>query len=182
MKRHMLKLSVGMMMALGSYAWASDAETSATAGSNRFSRNGNASATARYEGDVGFANTQSRSGRVNTARGVAVGFDENGLSLSVSNAVASRNGLGVATNFNLSIGRDGSVSHSGGSAVTAGGLRQDVSAGGSAGSHRGGSTATSFARGDTGRFGTSRAHVYSHSQRGERRVVRPVRVVRVIRR
>ena len=109
-----------------------EAETSATAGGNRYRSNGTAAATARYTADIGFARTRSRSGRISTARGIAVGFDENGLTLSASHAVAGRFGLAVATNFNLSIGTDGSVSLSHGGAVAIGPAHRSASAGGRA--------------------------------------------------
>jgi hypothetical protein len=89
-------------------AWASDAETSASAGRTHLG-GGSASATARYEGDVGFARTQSTSGAVSSARGVAVGLDEDGLSLSISRAVSTPRGPAIATNFSLSIGTDGGL-------------------------------------------------------------------------
>lgn len=159
-------------------ALASEAETSATAGSNRFNRNGTAAATARYEGDVGFARTDTRSGRVNLARGVAVGFDEDGLSLSVSNAIAGRFGPGLATNFNLSIGLDGEVSHSTGVAVTHAPIHQTVSAGGSTTASRFGGGSTSVANGFTDPFGTARATTHSYSSGKSRPGLEGHRVVR----
>jgi hypothetical protein len=110
-------------------ACASDAETSATATGNR-GRSGSATAAARYEGDTGFARTDTRTGRVNVARGVAVGVDEDGVSLSVSLAVAPQVGLGLATTFNMTIDRDGDVATSVGSALAFGGTSRTVTAGG----------------------------------------------------
>lgn len=161
-------------------ALASDAATSATAGSRP--GGGTAAATAHYEGDVGFARTNTRSGAVNIARGVAVGFDEDGLSLSVSNAVATRNGPAVATNFNLSIDRDGDVSHSSGIAVARGPVEQSASAGGSVGTGLDARPATSVASGRTDLYGSVYAatqaqdvRVLRSAQRDDdRRVVRPV--------
>ncbi len=177
-----------MMAALAGVAFAGEAETSATAGSSRYGP-GNAAATARYEGDHGFARTDTRSGNVNLARGVAVGVDEDGLSLSLSNAVATRHGPAVATNFNLSIGRDGEVSHSGGVAVADGPVHRSATAGGAAFSDRHDSGALSYASGRTDPRGTVRAETRSESHRpvilphrGERRAAQPVRVVRRIER
>ena len=146
---------------LASMAFASDAATSATAGSNSFRRSGTSAATARYDGRVGFARTDTRSGRINLARGVAVGADRNGVTLSVSNAIAPRFGPAVATNFNLGISRDGTVSKSRGTSVSFGPFKRSATAGGSVNTHRRGSGATSFAGGRSDRFG--RVHATSHS-------------------
>jgi hypothetical protein len=116
-----IKMNLAAAMTLAGFslfaaaAFASDAETSATAGPGRYGT-GTAGATAHYEGDYGFARTDSRTGQVNVARGVAVGVDEDGISLSLSNALAPRYGPAVATNFNMSIGADGRVSSSTGRA------------------------------------------------------------------
>ncbi len=109
----MILSAIGLWMA--GAAIASDADTSATAGPGRYGT-GTAAATAHYEGDYGFARTDSRTGAVNLARGVAVGVDEDGISLSLSNALAPRYGPAVATNFSMSIGTDGRVSTSTGRA------------------------------------------------------------------
>ena len=151
-------------------ARASEAETSATAGSSRFERDGTASASARYEGDVGFARTQSTSGRISGARGVAVGVDEEGLSLSVSRAIAPQRGPALATSFNLSIGRDGQVSGSTGLSVARGPLYRSATAGGQAQASRYGGTASAIASGRTDRFGHVRASTHA-SDSGPRRPV-----------
>lgn len=153
-------------------ALASDAQTSATAGSNSFRPNGTAAATARYEGKVGFARTQSQSGRLNLARGVAVGVDKNGLSLSVSHAVAPRLGPAVGSNFSLSIGRDGEVSKNHSIAVAHGPFEREVTVGGQAGSGRFGSTASGIASGRTDPFGRVQANSDSHVSRPLARVAR----------
>ena len=176
-------------LSAASTALGSDAETSATAGSSRYQRDGTAQATARYEGDVGFARTDSHSGSVNLARGVAVGVDRDGLSLSVSQAVAPRNGSAVATNFNLSIGRDGRVSGSTGLSVADGPQRRSATAGGQASADPRRSGASSFASGSTDRNGTVRAVTRAdnyrprivHVHRVERRQPVPVRSVRILR-
>jgi hypothetical protein len=161
-------------------AWAGDAETSAMAGSG-FGRPGTAAATAAYEGDLGFARTRTRSGPLSVARGVAVGVDEDGLSLSVSNAIAARRGLALATNFNIEIERDGDVSFSTGRAVSRGPLFREASVGGFAGNNRGHGVASSFAAGNSDPFG--RVHAVTHSVSREarpefRRLSRPVIVIR----
>ena len=151
-------------------AWASEAETSASAGSSRYRNSGTAVATARYSGDVGSARTQSRSGKVSVARGVAWGLDKDGLSLSVSNAVAPKRGPAVATTFNLSIGRDGRVSHSAGLAISKGPIRRSASAGSSVSTKRHAGGATAFATGKSDRFGRVRAVTQSRQHQPRRSV------------
>ena len=159
-------------------ALASDAATSASAGSTRGQRNGTAAATASYQGDVGFARTQSRSGSVNTARGVAVGVDANGLTLSISRALATRTGSAVATNFNLSIGRDGRVSGSTGIALARGPLRSSASAGGQASTDGRNATAISQASGKSDAFGQASASTRSFSTKARTQPV-PIKRSRV---
>ena len=154
-------------------ALASDATTSATAGSNLWQRNGTANATANYNGQIGFARTQANSGRVNSARGVAVGVDRDGISLSVSNAVASRFGPAVATNFNMTIGRNGEVARSGGISVANGPLQRSATAGGTSGVTRGVPHATAQATGTSDRFGRVQSNVHAKTTRAYRRA--PVR-------
>ena len=170
-----------LALLLPASTFASDAETSASAGSTRGSDT--AMATARYAGDVGFARTNTRTGRINLARGVAVGVDENGLSLSLSSAIAPRSGPALATNFNFSIGRDGQTSTSVGTAIASGSRDRTVSAGGSTTTQRNGTT-MSMASGRTGRGGTVQAHTESHSTRGLRVLARsdrtPERKPRVV--
>ena len=162
MKRFATFTALLAAVMLSATALASDARTSASAGSRRHQRNGTAAATAHYQGQLGFARTNARSGPVSSARGVAVGVDESGLSLSVSHAVAPRRGPAVAANFNLSIGNDGRVSGSTGLSLASGPLYRSASAGGRAGTGRFGSTAVSRASGKTDGFGrvfaTTRAH------------------------
>ena len=156
MKPRQLLATLLVSMTCLATALASEAETSATAGSNRDQRNGTAAATARYEGTIGFARTNTRSGRLSTARGVAVGVDENGLSLSVSQALAPRNGPAIATNFNLSLGRDGSVSGSTGMSRASGPIHRSATASGRTGTGRN-QGATSLASGTSDRFGRVKA-------------------------
>ena len=72
---------------------------------------------------------------------MALGVDRNGLSLSVSTAIAPNSGPALATTFNVSIGTRGDVSHSVGQTVATGGASRTVSAGGST------STATRYSSG-----------------------------------
>ncbi|MCC6359230.1 MAG: hypothetical protein IT450_10830 [Phycisphaerales bacterium] len=127
-------------------AMAGDARTSAEA-SNGLLRDGSATATAQYQGKAGFAQTASHSGRVNTARGVAVGVDKQGMTLSVSNAVAPKIGPAVAVNFNIGIDRDGDVTKSRSIVVAKGPLLKKVSAGGEVHNGRRDDSTRSFAGG-----------------------------------
>lgn len=160
------------MLAVATPALASDAWTSASATNNR-GRPGTATATAGYTGDQGFARTQTRSGGFTLSRAVAVGVDEDGLSISVSNALAPRNGPAIATTFNLSIDLDGGVSRSGGAAVAVGGIDRSVSAAGRAAAPRGAPIAIAAAGGRTSWGGGVRSNVHSGQELpAVRRVIR----------
>jgi len=151
-------LTTGLITSmLSAAALASDAETSASASSSRYQRNGTAAASARYDGQLGFARTRTRSGRINLARGVAVGIDRSGVSLSVSNAIAPKLGPAIGTSFNISIGRDGQVSASRGLSVSQGSAYRSATAGGRASTGRHGRAASALASGKTGRFGRVQA-------------------------
>ena len=126
-------------------ALASDAATSATAGTRP--NGGDAVATAAYDGRIGFARSNAHSGRVNAAKGVAVGVDKNGISLSVSAALATKLGPAVAANFNMTIDRDGDVSRSTGLAVAKGPFLREATAGGSTHAGRSGVGSTATATG-----------------------------------
>jgi len=149
-------------------AFASEAETSAGATSGRRGQSGTANGTARYSGDLGFARTDSRTGAINAARSVAVGVDQDGLSLSVSTAVAPRRGTAVATNFNMSIGTRGDVALSTGSAHATGGRQRGVSVVGNTRTTRHDAGATSVAQGKTSRGGTTRVATRSEHHRVRR--------------
>jgi hypothetical protein len=173
MKRNAILTATMTMMTLAAAdVFASDAETSATAGGSRYQHNGTAQATASYEGDVGFARTNTQSGSVNLARGIAVGVDQSGLSISVSQAVAPRGGSAVAATFNLSIDRDGQVSRSRGVTVADGPIQRSATAGGRVGTDRYGSTATAFASGRTDRFGRVQVNTDSEQYQPRRVLVR----------
>ncbi|MGD8454566.1 MAG: hypothetical protein PVJ57_22355 [Phycisphaerae bacterium] len=162
MKRLALITATLATMSLAATSFASDADTSASATNARRGSAGTATATAHYTGTVGFARTDTRSGSTNLARGVAVGFDRDGLSLSVSEAIAPRLGPAVATNFNLSIGRNGEVSGSMGRVVATGSGERSVTAGGGSGAGRLATPSVSYATGRTGATGnvtaTTRAY------------------------
>lgn len=176
MLRGWVSLSTLWLGAWATPAMASDAATSATAG--RGPGGGNAAATARYEGEVGFARTNTQTGRVNLARGVAVGIDDDGLSLSISNAIATSHGPAVASTLNLSIDRDGSVATSSGVSVANGPIQREATAGGQTSTGRGGATAQALASGRTDRFGQVRATTHSESRRPAFVEPRRVRVLR----
>ena len=155
-------------------AWASEADTTATVSGGR-GRSGSAAATTHYEGDAGFARTDTRTGRVNLARGVAVGVDEDGISLSFSLAIAPLNGPAFATNFNLSFERDGDVATSFGNVLASGGTSRTVSVGGGSSTTPYGANATSMASGKTTHGGIVRATTHSNDYKP--REVRPRRIV-----
>lgn len=157
----LIVLAAGWM---GSSAMAGEAQTSAQASNALLRNNGDASATARYEGRVGFARTSSQSGPVSTARGVAVGVDKDGLSLSVSGAVAPKLGPAVGTNFTLSIDRDGDIHKSRSTVVARGPLSREVQVGGEGSNGRNGG-ASSIAGGKTDRFGEVQADSRSTSEK-----------------
>lgn len=158
--------------AICGWAMAADAATSAGV-TGRNGQPGTATATAHYAGEAGYARTTSRSGTITQARGIAVGVDQNGLALSLSNAVEHR-GLAVATNFNLSIGRDGEVSTSNGVAIGRGGQEREVMAGGAAGAGR---PAVSQASARTEHGGSAQAFTRAQQLRpyAERVLIRRIR-------
>ncbi len=154
---------IGGLLSLASAAgYASDAETSASATAGRGSA-GTATGTARYNGDVGFARSDTRTGAVNSARSVAVGVDPDGVSLSFSLALAPNGGPAIATNFNMSIGTDGQVATSNGVSVASGGVVRTATAGGQTGVTPAGASATSVAGGQTLGGGRVNATVHSDS-------------------
>jgi hypothetical protein len=125
-----MKLASALMMMTALSAHAGTASSSAGAGSSWWGP-GTAVATADYDGGgKGFARTDAKSGRVSTARGVAFGVDEDGMSLSSSYAVAPKLGPALAGTFNLAIGLDGRVAASVGRTVATGGGSREAQAGG----------------------------------------------------
>lgn len=145
---------------------ASEARTTANA-SSRPNGPGTVAATATYQGDRGYARTQTRTGEVNHARAVAVGIDENGLSVSISHAVASQDGPAFATNFNYTFSRNGDVARSSGQVTASGGVERSVAVSGQTSSGRGGPAASSLATGRTTPGGIVRANVRSDHERGQ---------------
>lgn len=177
-----LAASLILVVAMTSTGFAADAETSVRAGNHAGRNNGTAAATARYDGDFGFATTNTQSGPVNRSRAVAVGVDEDGVSVSVSGAVAPKNGPAVATNFNISVDRDGDVETSRSMSVARGPISREASAGGATRSGNNG-MATSTAGGKTDRFGRVEAESRSESHKARPTVVRTTggKVVRLSR-
>ncbi len=176
MNGHM-RITMGLAIGLASTsaALAGDATTDAWADSGRPGQNGSAGATADWNGNGGrgFARTDTRSGRINLARGIAVGFDRDGIDLSFSHAIAPNRGPGYAGTLNVSIGRDGAVNHSYGGTVAMGGHRRDVRAGGATRSGgRDVGAAVARASGNTRGGGIVRAGTHSHQYRPRPAVVR----------
>ena len=150
---------LGMTTTLGSEAATQASVTNGRRG------NGSAMATAQYEGTVGLARTRTQTGKVTLARGLAVGFDEDGLSVSVSHGVASRRGPAYAGTFNLAINPNGQVSGSYGGVLSRGGSSRSATAGSSVQAARRGGSATAFATGHTRGGGTVKASTQSYQRR-----------------
>ncbi|MDX2198712.1 MAG: hypothetical protein SF069_07035 [Phycisphaerae bacterium] len=150
-------LIASLLLVSGDAALAAEATTSATVG-NGIGRTPTAAATADYAGDRGFTRSEATSGPISTARGVALGVDEDGLSLSISNAIAPQHGPAIATNYNLSVGRDGRVSSSAGLAIADGPVHREARTSGGTATTGNGGGATSIAEGSSDRFGTVRTH------------------------
>ncbi len=177
-----MKLAGLLMLVMGLSAYAGTASSSAGASSSRWG-SGTAVATADYDGGgQGFARTDTKSGRVSTARGVAFGFDEGGMSLSTSYAVAPLLGPAVAGTFNLAIGVDGSVAGSVGRTVATGGGSREARAGGfaSPGSRHESPASGARVSGRTGRGGrvVSSSDSYTRAPERVKRVGQRVRRVR----
>lgn len=166
MKRKQLSLlSTVIMLGCSTLAWAGQASTSASAGSRGWGP-GTAAATATYDGSgPAYTRTRARSGQLNLAQGVALGFDRDGLSLSSSYAVAPRRGAAVAGTFNVSIGLDGQVATSVGRTVASGDRRRTVSASGGSGSARRRTPAWATTSGHTGTRGVVRSFTKSNDRR-----------------
>lgn len=145
-------------------ALAGGAATSASATSNGRSP-GTAAATAQYSGDRGFARTDTRSGPVSYGSGVAYSVDRNGISLSVSQAVAGVLGPAVASSLNISIGHNGSVASSSSLSVAGGRGARSVTAGGATSTHRTGATAVATAASHTAPRSVVKTTTVSHTRR-----------------
>lgn len=145
-------------------------EASTSAGVTQIgSRPGTATATAAYTGDGrGQARTNTRSGQVSLAEGLAFGVDRDGIDFSVSYAVASRFAPALASTFNMSIGRDGSVASSGGLSVASPAPVRSVNAGGFARSQPGGSISSATVGGRSDPRGSVIARTWSDSRRPAR--------------
>ncbi|HUW82509.1 MAG TPA: hypothetical protein VMZ31_06875 [Phycisphaerae bacterium] len=180
MKRLMTTTITLLMGPLGmTTVFGSEAATQASVTNGR-SGNGSAMATAEYEGVVGLARTRTETGNVTLARGLAVGFDEDGLSVSLSHGVASRRGPAYAGTFNLAINTNGQVSGSYGGVLSRGGSSRSAMAGGSVYAAPRSGSASAFATGQTRGGGTVKASTQSYQRRVQvaRRVLRTVKVIR----
>ncbi len=180
MKTTNLAIAMGTMLAPALGALAGQADSSASASSTGRGP-GTATATAGYHGSgIGFTHTDARSGKVNIAEGLSFGFDEEGLSLSSSFALAPLIGSAAAGTFNLALGLDGDVSYSVGRTVAAGDPYRSVEAGGSVTPGRYGrsGTAVATANAQTGPRGVAAAKTSSHN--GRPRLVRCMPQRRVI--
>ncbi len=168
MKRNAIIWGLTMGLMPGLTALAGEANSSASASSNRWGP-GTAAATAGYEGNgIGFAQTNTRSGSTNFAQGLSLGFDEEGLSFSTSYAVAPRFGAAAAGTLNVAIGLDGSVATSVGRTVADGDANRSVDAGGSARPGSFGRTPVAVATtgGATGPRGTVVSQTQSNTRPG----------------
>lgn len=125
---------------------------------------GTANANASYTGDGrGQARTNTRSGPVSFAQGVAYGVDRDGFDFSVSYAVGGRFLPAAASTFSVSIGRDGSVASSGGLSTASPAPIRSVNAGSFARSQPGGSVAAATAGGRSDPHGTVTGRTWSRS-------------------
>lgn len=159
-------------------ALAGVAETSATASSTGRGP-GVAEATATYDGDgIGMTRTKATSGRLNIARGLSVGFDADGLTVSNSYALAGRFGPAVGGTFNLHLGLDGKAAVSTGQVTASGDRARSVTAGGAIGETYGRSVNTAHASGATGRRG--RVEASTHASESGRRGMAVARSVRAV--
>lgn len=159
-----LALTSFLTMALSMPTFAGEASTSAAVTQIGL-RPGTATANAAYVGDGrGQARTMTRSGRVSLAEGLAIGVDRDGIDFSVSYAVGGRFLPAVASTFNLSLGRDGSVASSGGLTVANPAPVRSVNAGGFARSQLGGSIAGATAGGRSDPHGKVTARTWSNSR------------------
>jgi hypothetical protein len=137
----------------GSLALAGDTGTSAAA------RRGSSQAAAWYQGRNGWAQTESRSGWVNFARGTAVSWDRRGtLDVSTSYAVHTPRGGSVAGSLHIGADRNGAVVS--GSRVTSQGRNSSAAAGGRIVGHR---AASAHAQGNAGPRGRVQAESFSRS-------------------
>ncbi len=120
-----------------------------------------ARADAGYDAPRGIARTETKVGRVNLGRGLAVGYGPNGISLSHSIGVNHR-GVGTAHNFQMSVGPHGThIGHGG--VVTSGGNSRVIT-GGESWTGRGGAGGGNFATGHGRRSDAwSRSSTRSHA-------------------
>ncbi len=151
MKRIFFMAAVGILVGLASSVNASDARTSAEVGSSRGGAD-HAAATADYHGRVGIARTNAKTGKINLARGLALGLDEDGVSFSLSQALGGQR-ASLASNLNVSLNRDGDHSVSFGSTLSRGPRHHSAKVEGGASADRRSTRATAAASGDADRRG-----------------------------
>lgn len=166
MKNRMRKIGtlVASLALFVSVSIVSAGEASSDAWANS---NGAAGANAAYNGDGrGWAKTNTKSGNISYGRGTAFGIDRDGVSFSLSQALAPRFGPAIASTFNVSIGFDGEVNSSHGNSIARGGSVREVNAGGFANSSRFlGGSAGATAGGRTENGGRVHAVTKSNSHR-----------------
>lgn len=167
MNRKMYSVAAVMMGMMTAMSHAGQASTSAHASNIGGSRGGTAGATANYNGapgGVALTRTDSHSGKVNHAQGLAIGLDRDGLDLSFSHAIASKLGPAYAGTFNMSIGTNGAVSSSYGGVLSSGGVGRSAEASGSTRSDPRTATATAAVNGSTSHGGQVIARTNSYSR------------------
>ena len=146
---------------------AAETNSHAAAGHDGYG-NRRAEAAAGYDGALGFARTRTHTGPISTARGVALGLDEDGLSLSLSHAISGPFGRSAARNLNLSIGMNGQVAVSRGSADSNGSRGSSAYAGGGSGVCDGRTVAYGDAGGTTDRNGGVTSEVITRTSPARR--------------
>jgi hypothetical protein len=159
-----LALATAAVLLLSSAAVAGEASSSANVTHNGFGP-GTAIADAAYNGGGrGYANTDARSGNVSLARGTAFGVDRNGITFSTSTAIGGRFLPTAASTLNITIGRDGSYSSSGGFSSALGSRTRSAGAGGFAANPRSGATSGATVTADSGRRGQTIGRTWSRSR------------------
>jgi hypothetical protein len=166
MKRISFMAVLGILVGLVPAVSASDARTSAEVGSSRGGTD-HAAATADYDGRVGIARTNAKTGKINLARGLALGLDEDGVSFSLSQALGGKR-ASLASNLNVSLNRDGDHSVSFGSTVSRGSQHHTARVEGGASADRRRTRATAAARGDADRRGRVDARASARNFERER--------------
>jgi hypothetical protein len=150
-----MKMTLIILVALsctGSLALAGDTGTSAAA------RRGATQAAAWFQGKNGMAQTETRSGWVDYARGTAISWGRGTLDVSTSYAIHTPDGRSVAGSLHVGANRKGAVVS--GSRVKSQGRHSSAGAGGRIVGHR---AATAHAHGSSGSGGRVKAETFSRS-------------------